>query len=189
MFCWAYSDEVNNGEHTDRPAGDRTAELRSGTRRGRHARETRYESKAAFLTVATLALLAGIFLSWLLLPTPEEQLSAARAETERRDRTIAELQGQIRELQAVLDRVDPSMRNIAVTEQTFVERQADLDAQSRALADREAVLAQREQALANRWSVPKPSGPQLVAFFKNLSDSIGRALNGEGALERATCQC
>jgi hypothetical protein len=76
-----------------------------------------------------------------------------------------------------------------VTEQALAERQAALDAQSRALAGREAVLAQREQELADRWSVPKPSGPQVVAFFKNLSDSISRALNGEGALERATCQC
>lgn len=157
---------MNNGESPDLPEG------------GVPDPGTGAESKPLFPFVVTaLVLLAGILLgmliSWMLRPTPDEQLASARAR-------IAEQDDQIRALQGALGRVDPIVRNMALHEQSIADAQAALDA-------RRAIVDRREQELASRWSIPKPnlSAQQVVSFFQRADDSISRLFGDE----TVPCRC
>lgn len=177
-FRWAYSNVMDNGESTDRPGGGGAF----GRRRGGRHREA--PKPPVLAIVVTFTLLVGILLGgWVLRPTPDEQLSAARAEVEACRRQIVAQEEQIRTLQAALDRVPGIAGDIA-------EAQQNLAAQEAALAQREAALAQREQELARRWTIPKPTPEQVQAFFRTVSERINCiftcALKGEAAPTGAT---
>ncbi len=160
---------MNNGESPDPPEG------------GMPGTGTDAESKPLFpFATAILVLLAGILLgmlfSWVVRPTPDEQLSSAHAR-------IAEQDNRIRALQGALDRVDPIVRNMALHEQSIADREA-------ALAAREAIVARREQELASRWSIPKPNltSEHVSSFFQRADDSISRLLDGKDVQGRP-CRC
>jgi hypothetical protein len=98
----AYIDVVND-DRADHPEGDGTFERALetpdsgspepaglGTWSRRPAGRHRAESKTILLAVAALAFLLGTFFSWVLRPSPNEQLTAALAEIEARDQTIAQ---------------------------------------------------------------------------------------------------
>jgi hypothetical protein len=132
--------------------------------------------------ILLVGILLGGVLSWMLSPSPSEQLAAERDKTAEQDRRI-------RALQSVLDRVDPIVRNKALAEQSLAQRQAALDARSRDLDRREAQIAQREQALAGQWSIPKPSAQDVEGFFRRTSDSISQLLNRVSIPRRIPCRC
>jgi uncharacterized membrane-anchored protein YhcB (DUF1043 family) len=176
----AYSDGVSNGERLDPPGDNATPPSRhdpSG-RLGGWLTET--NSNLTLLTVALLALLVGLILGRVFSLRADEQLSAARAEIQARDERIRTLEGE-------LARVDPNIRNIIEAQQSIADKQAELDARERRLDVQQMQITQRERELADHWYVPKPSGQQVQAFLKNISDSISRLLGGEDGT--VPCRC
>lgn len=159
---WAYSNVMNNGERADRPDGNGLLGPQEGTL-GRWIAG----SNARLLAVLLSGLLLGFFLFWVFSLTPSEQRTK-----------IAERDDRIRALQGQLNRVDPIVRNMAEHEQSIAAGQAALDA-------REAEVAQREQVLANRWSIPKLTAQHVESFLRRTSDSISRLFRRE----KVPCRC
>ena len=189
LVNWAYSDGVN-GELPDGPVNGVGFEPKHGIDKSYFEDPHRvlardYDQKPLLYgTPVILVLIAGFLLgglvSSLLRPSRDEQLAAARAE-------IAERNDRIRVLEGELNRVPRVAQDIAKAEQSLADQQAQLDARERALNDRQEAIAQREKELASRWTVPKPSSQQVLAFFKSIDDTISRLLNAER--RTVPCRC